>query len=879
MKKIFLCVCVFVFLLISAIMMVNASETEVTDTPELTILDSGQCGESLYWELDSEGLLRIFGTGPMYDYNKYYEPSPWYKYRNEPYISEDGKNILDSNGDIYLSAEGYYANNPNGYKVKDILIEEGITYIGDWAFYRVCVDEITVPEGVEATGIFCFRYSPTLKELTLPDSLKVLDDYAISRNYELEVVNIGNSLETVGTAGFNNNPSLKQIILPDTCTTINKQLSPAYASIDYSKVGLMENCESLEVVSFGKVTDIPQRTCLGTALKSVVVPNTVKSIGDYAFYSCSSLGEVIFEENSVCTDISVTAFSSCTSLERVKGGVSLKKIGSYTSLSSLSEFDFSSTNTELYARQFLGTSLKEVSVSDNISVIPVACFNSMKSLEKIYLPSTLTEIMASSFNYCESLKDIYFGGTQAQWWSIKKASGWSYKVNPECMVHFSDDTSLSLSYIPKKYTVTFLDYDGTVISTQQVIEGISATEPESPEREGYEFTGWDKDFTNITEDIVVTAEYSKIPKPIATGKLRVDVTGGTGFKISVDEGNLRPQGTAYINTKMFVGATVTVVANATSGIEFIGWMDEYGAILSPTDTYTFVASGNDYLKACYQTEVEGVNSVIFKNAKASGGNGAILDMQYYASGDEIAFPSAPSQAGYTFSGWSMTTEDIQQKLTAGEDVTVLAKWEVAKVYIDVTVNGGEISTAAQPNGQYLAYNALTVVAGEASEGQKFAYWTDVDGTIVSYDAEYKFYPSKDTELTAVYVSSGETVVKKPLAFIAGDPSDMNTEAIMYTMSWDIDEAIGTVTAAGLMWINEADYNEDTFKHGSGDVKLFDRTFAAQFIKQKNTYSINKTGSLYGNTYVACLFVIYTDAVTGESVTIYSDPAVITKPAP
>jgi len=438
------------------------------------------------------------------------------------------------------------------------------------------------------------------------------------------------------------------------------------------------------------------------------------------------------------------------------------------------------------------------------------------------------------------------------------------------------------------YSVAFVDWDGRLLSAQAVIKGGSATAPEAPERKNdsrysYTFKCWDKSFENVTSDIIVTAQYDSVALPPAavstTGKLRIELAGGSSFTIAVNGGAARPQGSTYVNTKMPIGATVTVVANATSGIEFIGWMDEYGAILSPTDRYTFVASGNDYLKACYKTEVEGVNSVIFKNAKASGGNGAILDMRYYAAGDEITFPSAPSQAGYTFSGWSMTAEDIQQKLTAGEGVTVLANWEVAKVYIDVTVNGGEISTAAQPNGQYLAYNALTVVAGEASEGQKFAYWTDVDGTIMSYDAEYKFYPSKDTELTAVYVSSGETVVKKPLAFIAGDPSDMTKEAIMYTMSWDIDESIGTVTAAGLMWINEADYNEDTFKHGSGDGKLFDRTFAAQFIKQKNTYSINKTGSLYGNTYVACLFVIYTDAVTGESVTIYSDPAVITKPAP
>ncbi|MBR2724481.1 MAG: hypothetical protein IKB72_03490, partial [Ruminococcus sp.] len=108
---------------------------------------------------------------------------------------------------------------------------------------------------------------------------------------------------------------------------------------------------------------------------------------------------------------------------------------------------------------------------------------------------------------------------------------------------------------------------------------------------------------------------------------------------------------------------------------------------------------------------------------------------------------------------------------------------------------------------------------------------------------------------------------------------MTKEAINYTMTWDIDASIGKVTAAGLMWVNQNDYNEETFKHGSGDSKLFDRTFGSAYIKNKNTYSINKTGSLYGNTYVACLFVIYTDATTGQSVTIYSDLAIIEKPAP
>ena len=56
-------------------------------------------------------------------------------------------------------------------------------------------------------------------------------------------------------------------------------------------------------------------------------------------------------------------------------------------------------------------------------------------------------------------------------------------------------------------TVTFVDWDGTVLSTQVVADGNSATAPEVPEREGYTFTGWDVEFTSVTENITVTAQY------------------------------------------------------------------------------------------------------------------------------------------------------------------------------------------------------------------------------------------------------------------------------------------------------------------------------------------------------------------------------------
>ena len=67
--------------------------------------------------------------------------------------------------------------------------------------------------------------------------------------------------------------------------------------------------------------------------------------------------------------------------------------------------------------------------------------------------------------------------------------------------------------VKSTYTVTFKDWDGTVLKTQTVEEGSSATAPSNPSRDGYNFTGWDKAFNNITSDLTITAQYTKIETP------------------------------------------------------------------------------------------------------------------------------------------------------------------------------------------------------------------------------------------------------------------------------------------------------------------------------------------------------------------------------
>ena len=91
------------------------------------------------------------------------------------------------------------------------------------------------------------------------------------------------------------------------------------------------------------------------------------------------------------------------------------------------------------------------------------------------------------------------------------------------------------------YTVIFQDYDKTVLKTETVKEGESATTPEEPKREGYTFFAWDKEYANITRDSIITAEYINptqtsfvvdnvsISKEEGTAEVKVSVANNPGI--------------------------------------------------------------------------------------------------------------------------------------------------------------------------------------------------------------------------------------------------------------------------------------------------------------------------------------------------------------
>ena len=434
------------------------------------------------------------------------------------------------------------------------------------------------------------------------------------------------------------------------------------------------------------------------------------------------------------------------------------------------------------------------------------------------------------------------------------------------------------------YDVKFVNYDGTVLQTVSVKEGNSATytgaTPEKPVDVWYTYTfnGWDKELENITGNMTVIAQYEKSATIAGQiGYLELKSAGGSNIQMSVDNGTSKPVGLYYVNSSMDFGKFVTVKAVTNNDYEFIGWVNaKTGEIVSINPTYSFYTSGNDVLVAMYAADHnEGKSLVTFRNDKTN----QIIDMQYYNMDNlgELVFPAVVDYPGYEHVGWDRTDAQILEALQKGENITITTKWAAKTVYFKVTVNGGSVTNfvSGGVDDMYRAYKATTVTADKAPSGKKFAYWQDEKGRIVSYSEAYKFYPHKNTELTAVFVGTNEAVNGSVISTVDIDTTTLG-DANTAFFSWDTSSVGYEIVNTGVLLVEKQHYFETTFGVGTIDPNVY------QFVPAMN-HSNSKTGSYSvtipsvseGDTWVAKSFVQYRDA-QGVIRVVYSDLIEATK---
>jgi len=259
---------------------------EVTEPEETT---TGTCGENLSWTLDEEtGLLHIFGTGAMYDYEPGGNTAPWVY-----------KNITDVQIDAGVTSIGNFAFFCC-HALKSVQIADSVTKIGADAFHCCCsLTEITLPANLQEMYGAPFLACRELKSIQIAQSntfFKTVDGVLFTKDGKsLVVYPAGNTrtdytvpagVETIGANAFAGSYNLKTVTFPNSVAFVGENA--------------FYNCYNLQQVDLG--TNLRQigpwafNCC--EALKEITIPATVTEIGYLAFGFCSSMSKINFQGNA-----------------------------------------------------------------------------------------------------------------------------------------------------------------------------------------------------------------------------------------------------------------------------------------------------------------------------------------------------------------------------------------------------------------------------------------------------------------------------------------------------------------------------------------------------------------------------------------------------
>ena len=243
------------------------------------IQTGGTCGTNVYWSYNStSNTLTIFGTGDM---TNDFEGNNWENYLND---------------------------------ITTVNISNGVTSIGDYAFsFCTGLTSIEIPASVKTIGNYAFQGCWGLTSIEIPASVTTIGNAAFNTCIYLTSINIPANVTTIGNEAFGNCTGLTSITIPASVTSIGYWafincigLESISVASDNTIYDSRDNCNAI----IEKATNTLIAGC-----KNTMIPNTVTSIGDYAFYSCEELKEITIPAS--VTRIANHAFEFCTSLTTV----------------------------------------------------------------------------------------------------------------------------------------------------------------------------------------------------------------------------------------------------------------------------------------------------------------------------------------------------------------------------------------------------------------------------------------------------------------------------------------------------------------------------------------------------------------------------------